>query len=269
MPNRIIREGYLTSENINKCSDGAENLFTRLMLLADDYGRYYGTVEIIKSHCYPFDNRSLTHVSKMLTELINNNLIKYYTVENTKYLEINKFNQRLRIMKSKFPDPPTNDSGCLTDVSNVRPETKRNEYESEIESETETISENSVMDINEKYTPISELLKKRILERRQQKITPDTIKRWNNVIRLMIERDNRTENDIIILIDECHNMPPNKQGFTWANNILSMEKLREKWNEGKIFIGMTQKNTTAGSNFTPEIFKKQCEIIDRMSFDGK
>lgn len=105
-------------------------------------------------------------------------------------------------------------------------------------------------DKNYIYTWVSEKLKCRILEKRQQKITDDTIQKWNDIVRLMVERDNRKLNDIELLIDECHDMPANNNGFTWANNILSMQKLREKWNEGKIYIGMNRKN--GSKQYTPQ-----------------
>jgi hypothetical protein len=84
----------------------------------------------------------------------------------------------------------------------------------------------------------SEHLKRRILEIRQQKITEKTMIAWDRQVRLMIEQDSRTTADIHTLIDLCHNMEPSPTGFTWRNNILSMEKLRQRWNEGKIYIGM-------------------------------
>ena len=97
--------------------------------------------------------------------------------------------------------------------------------------------------INLSYRKNSELLKKRILELRQQKITEETLDKWDNSVRLMIERDGRSVEDIEIMINECHDMPPNPQtGFTWRDNIRSMDKLRHQWNDGKIYIGMNNKN---------------------------
>ena len=94
------------------------------------------------------------------------------------------------------------------------------------------------------YPPLiiecSELLKKRILERKQIKLTDPQFEGWNNECRLMVERDGRTPEDIKKMINECHDMPVSPSGFTWANNILSMGTLREKWNQGKIFLGMNK-----------------------------
>lgn len=241
MPNRVLRDGLLTSEKINHCSDSAQMLFVRIMLIVDDYGRFHGIPELIKSACYPFDSKLLSDVSKLLSELITNDLIMLYEVDNKKYMMIKNFNQRLRQMKIKYP-APTDDSKPLSIVSNPPPESETNPKR------------------NEKYTPISELLKKRILEKRQQKVDDNTIRKWNNAIRLMIERDNRNEADIVTLINECHDMPKTKSGFTWADNILSMDKLRERWNEGKIYVGL---------NSNKQAPKKEPEYFDVMAYRKK
>lgn len=88
------------------------------------------------------------------------------------------------------------------------------------------------------YRECSDLLKKRVLETRQQKITEDTLIKWDNTVRLMVQRDERSLEDIKKIINECHDMPPRPNGFTWRDNILSMDKLRVQWNEGKVYIGM-------------------------------
>ena len=109
-------------------------------------------------------------------------------------------------------------------------------------------------EINPLYRECSDLLKKRVLETRQMKITEDTLLKWDNAVRLMVQRDHseehpRTLEGIKILINECHDMPPDpRTGFTWAKNILSMETLRIRWNEGKIFVGMNRGRRTGAVN---------------------
>lgn len=58
---------------------------------------------------------------------------------------------------------------------------------------------------------------------------------WANDVRLMMERDNRTEEQITYLIDWCQ-----KDSF-WKTNILSPSKLREKFDQ-LIIIVKEQKN---------------------------
>ena len=51
MPNRILREGILSSERVDALSEGAEILYRRLMSVVDDYGRYFAHPTLIRSAC--------------------------------------------------------------------------------------------------------------------------------------------------------------------------------------------------------------------------
>jgi hypothetical protein len=95
-------------------------------------------------------------------------------------------------------------------------------------------------------------LKEKILKVKQQRITDRTLDNWAEVVRLMEERDSRSIKEVRAMIDECHDMPLTKTGFTWRNNILSMQTLRDRWNEGKIWLGMTEKPpSTEDRGFIP------------------
>lgn len=48
MPSRIIKESICTSETLAALSAEAERLFYRIIVKCDDYGCYYGSVQIIK-----------------------------------------------------------------------------------------------------------------------------------------------------------------------------------------------------------------------------
>jgi len=112
------------------------------------------------------------------------------------------------------------------------------------------------------YRECSDLLKARILERRQQKITEAILYKWDNDVRLMIKQDSRTVEQIKALINECHDMEPGPTGFTWRNNILSMGKLRERWNEGKIYVGMNKMAKTQTPK--PEFERKAVGKYDHL-----
>lgn len=121
----------------------------------------------------------------------------------------------------------------------IRGERESKIKEKENKENKENISDASASpEIILKYRECSELLKKRVLEIKQSKITEKTLMTWDRDVRLMLERDNRNLDDIKKIINECHDMEPAKGGFTWRNNILSMGTLRDRWNEGKISIGM-------------------------------
>lgn len=124
MPDRIVRAGILTSDAVNELSWAAEVFYRRLMNVADDFGRYDGRPSVLRAGLYALKlNRvSDRDVVTWLRECEETGLIKVYTVEGKQYLEIQKFDQRLRAKVSKWPPPPvinqhplTYDSGPPTD----------------------------------------------------------------------------------------------------------------------------------------------------------
>lgn len=108
MPNRIIREGILTSPRIAKLGWPEEVFYRRLHSVVDDFGRYYADLGLLRAGCYP---RQLTKVSdsdigKWLTACVNAALVRVYPAKDGEsYLEVLDFGQQVRAKKSKFPDP--------------------------------------------------------------------------------------------------------------------------------------------------------------------
>lgn len=141
MPDRILRAGIISSEKINKLSWASEVFYRRLMSVSDDYGRYEFNPKLLRSQLYPLkvDRVSVPDIVKWATECVAAGLIRLYTVANKEYFEIIDFNQRLRSMKSKYPEPLTeNLTKCGHPHDNdVRPHD--NVFGNESETETETI----------------------------------------------------------------------------------------------------------------------------------
>jgi hypothetical protein len=94
---------------LDKLSAGAEILFYRLIVQADDYGRYHGNPSIVKSNCFPLKSDDLhsDQVDVWLDELDKAGLIQRYTADGRKYLCFRKWDkhQNIRAKKSKFPAP--------------------------------------------------------------------------------------------------------------------------------------------------------------------
>lgn len=135
MPNRILRD-WTASDRIDQLSQGAEVFFTRVIMKADDFGLYYGNPKLLNSALFPLRDYENGKVSLWLTECIKAGIIRKYTVDGKDYIQIPGFDQRLRLMKSKFPPPPENaefhapsNDGQLSDERPL--ETKRNEVETE------------------------------------------------------------------------------------------------------------------------------------------
>lgn len=139
MPNRIIRGGWVDSEPIDSLSCEAERFFLRLCLNADDYGRFDARPALLKSQLFPLrENLRSTDIAAWLAECEKTGLVCCYEVAGKRYLLIPKFNQRLRIKKAKFPDPPVGltDDGQMSDT--CPPEGER---EKEIEGGKEAEAE--------------------------------------------------------------------------------------------------------------------------------
>ena len=117
MPNRILREGILSSARVNALSPAAELFYRRLISVVDDYGRFHASPGTLRGACWPTcpDRVCDQDVSKWLAECAqpdrkNRTLLVQYEVDGCKYLQLSDFKQQVR-SKSKFPDPVYN---CAT-----------------------------------------------------------------------------------------------------------------------------------------------------------
>lgn len=115
MPNRIIREGFLDAEALTQAGELAEVLFTRLILVADDFGRFDGRLTVICRRCWPNGGPSEESVRERLKALTVHGLIVMYEVDGKPYLFVPNFKQRTRSVKSKYPQPPV-ESLLITDA---------------------------------------------------------------------------------------------------------------------------------------------------------
>jgi hypothetical protein len=169
MPDRVVRQDILTSDPVNMLSWAAEVFYRRLMSLADDYGRYEARPSLLRASLYPLklDRVSEPDVVKWMGECSEAGLVRVYTVNAKEYVEIQKFGQRLRAMKSRYPPPTVNggqpamataDNRCQlsADVDSRHPtlsdadsgRLKRNESETESESESETEEKGSPLSVD-------------------------------------------------------------------------------------------------------------------------
>lgn len=116
MPNRILRQGILTSPRIAKLGWPEEVFYRRLHSVVDDFGRYYADSGLLRAACYP---RQLNKVSdpdigKWLRACVDAALVRVYPAQDGEsYLEVLDFGQQVRAKKSTFPDPL---SACVADA---------------------------------------------------------------------------------------------------------------------------------------------------------
>jgi len=135
VPNRIIREGILSSEKVASLSWEEEVFYRRLMSVVDDYGRTESNAKWLRSRCYPVqvDSISIDDVERFLRVCEAAGLVIVYKVGAKEFLQIDNFQQQRRTT-SKYPPPPevesrsepfakqmiSNDSKCYQMISSAK-----------------------------------------------------------------------------------------------------------------------------------------------------
>lgn len=122
MPNRILREGILSSLRVNELDDRAENFYRRTHSVVDDYGRYHAHPNLLRAACYPLRIDTVTNedVARWLYQCARAGLLDVYPAEGKAYLQLRDFRQQQRAKASKYPEPPANlNSVCYADAAQM------------------------------------------------------------------------------------------------------------------------------------------------------
>lgn len=139
MSDRIIRSNILTSDAVNSLSWAGEVFYRRLMSVVDDFGRYDARPSILRANLYALkiSKVSESDIVKWMNECSETGLVSFYEVDGRQYLELLKFNQRLRQKKSKYPHPANNCGQLSAGCGQLYDEEKQKRRETEEETETE------------------------------------------------------------------------------------------------------------------------------------
>jgi hypothetical protein len=116
VPNRILREGILTSERVERLNWAEEVFYRRLMSVVDDFGRYYARPALLLAACYPLLLKKVSDsdIEKWLSACENAALVRVYpALDGKRYLQLLDFKQQVRATASKFPPMP---DGCEADA---------------------------------------------------------------------------------------------------------------------------------------------------------
>lgn len=233
MPNRILRD-WTDSFTIALLDVNQERFFTRLIMKVDDYGCFHADTRILKSSLFPLipDIRE-SDISRWLTACEKAGLIVLYNVANRELLQIKNFKQALRQKKAKYPLP----SDCIEDDTQMSSNCiaddtlKRNESETENETENEGCDFDVFWDLYDKKVGDKSKLKKK-----WEKISADEKRKIFEYIPKYIQSrpdkqyrkdpatflNNKSWNDEIISSMPVISRP--KSGFT-------PEQLKEDWNQ--------------------------------------
>jgi hypothetical protein len=119
VPNRILREGILTSERVERLNWAEEVFYRRLMSVVDDFGRYYARPALLLAACYPLLLKKVSDsdIEKWLSACENAALVRVYpALDGKRYLQLLDFKQQVRAAASKFPPPPDD---CAADAQQM------------------------------------------------------------------------------------------------------------------------------------------------------
>ena len=158
MPNRILKDSLCRSDSMARLSWFEQCLFTRLIVVADDYGRYDARPAIIKGSAFPLhEDVTGQDIQAALDRLAQVGMLELYTVDGKPYFQIISWarHQTVRNKRSKYPAPEEGtcapDGTCAQMIADV-PVIQSNPNQSNqdgIQSETESISESISQSISE------------------------------------------------------------------------------------------------------------------------
>ncbi len=107
MPNRYLRQDYLESEAVSSLSMSAEVLWTRLIVIVDDFGRHEASPALLRPKLFPLRLNDVREANlvRWIAECEKANLIRLYSVGQKRFVQMMKW-EKGRAKKSKCPDPP-------------------------------------------------------------------------------------------------------------------------------------------------------------------
>jgi len=139
MPNRIIKESICWSDTVDKLSFAAECLFTRLITVCDDFGRFDARPQMIRARCFPLRSHiTEAEIVKWMAEIFEAPLIEYYEVKGILYAQFLTWDshQRVRNKRSRIPLPEVKQEVAATcgdlrqtaEISGLNPNPYPNPY---------------------------------------------------------------------------------------------------------------------------------------------
>jgi hypothetical protein len=117
MPTRYLKPGIRDSETIDDLPPMAEILYYRLLVTVDDYGRYDGRPQMVKSACFPIkDEITAKKAEALLVDLAKAGLVLLYEVAGKPYIQMLKWDNKPRAVVSNYPAPT---DGCMQVYADV------------------------------------------------------------------------------------------------------------------------------------------------------
>ena len=117
MPNRIIREGIITSDRVDELDAPAEVFYRRLLNKVDDHGLYDARTSILRANLYPLrlDRVREADITRWMAACQKAGLIVFYEAGGKPFLKVLNTNWQVR-SEPKYPIPSA-DISCYQMLS--------------------------------------------------------------------------------------------------------------------------------------------------------
>ena len=263
---RSLKPDVWEHEGFGNCSIEAQAMFIGLITQADDEGRLRGAPSLLRGQLWPYKSLTDTQAEKWLGELASASLVHPYTVAGARYIALVDWSKHQRISHrrdSELPPPPSTPqephgravSGESPEnfrrAAGEPPETLRTEGKGgeRIGGEgSKDMSEPPASDAtpsaevrsdNPQFQHLAGLLADLIEGNGSKRPTEHQIAKWRNDVRLMIEQDGRSVEQIESAVrwSQRHDF--------WRTVVLSMPKLRAKWDQMKLQASRAPKASNA------------------------
>lgn len=118
MPNRIIREGILSSDRIDQLDAAAEVFYRRLMSKVDDHGLFDARPAMLRASLYPLrvDRVREADIARWIAACEKAGVIALYTSESKPYGQMLDTRWQAR-SERKFPVPPWGDKAPIASAN--------------------------------------------------------------------------------------------------------------------------------------------------------
>lgn len=244
---RMLKKRIAKSKKIAALkTDSARFLYLAIYPHVDIEGRIEADIEIIRGDCIPRLRWTNKKIDNCLEDLDRIGLIVLYEIEGHKYLEITRFSdfqtlRKDREAESEIPPPPAE---LQRNSSGTPPEVKLSKVKLSKVKKDFFVPDS-------KHLELANLLKTEILKNNPKaKITDSQINKWVDTIRVMVERDKRTLEEIKDLIVWA------QSDSFWKCNILSMQKLRKQFDQITLKAKEKKKPDSPNNEPSSEALKK-------------
>jgi hypothetical protein len=284
---RTIKPEFFTSLTIADLTPEQRLTFVGLWTHVDDAGRCIDDPRLIKAAVWPLDDRTAADIEIDLKALSESSLILRYTLNRKRFLAVRSWSEHQRINRptpSNLPDPqdceitpPPPPPTCGNDDSrsthgehseDSRQERKGKEGNREgkgvgdpggceqtalalADDQTDattshgTIDKPVRIDVEQACTLLADCIEANGTPR------PEITDRWRTAARLMIDRDHVALEDVLAAIrwSQGHEF--------WRSNILSMPKLREKYNTLRLQANRGPQGEAAGASHNAGVLQRR------------